>query len=105
MDSEELRRAAIFGELQDTEAARLLAVARAQQCQQGRVPVPARRSRRPAVRGAGREEWSSPFRCRSAVLCATFPSSRRRPGAPSAGPRWSSRTASRSRRGRQRRPS
>ena len=35
MDTGELRRAAIFGELQDEEAARLLAVARPQQCHKG----------------------------------------------------------------------
>ena len=35
MDTGELRRAAIFEELQDTEVARLLAVARAQQCRKG----------------------------------------------------------------------
>lgn len=35
MDTEELRRAAIFGKLRDTEVARLLAVARAQQCRTG----------------------------------------------------------------------
>ncbi len=35
METGELRRAAIFGELQDTEAARLLEVARHQQCHQG----------------------------------------------------------------------
>jgi len=35
VDTVELRRAAIFGELQDTEVARLLAVARPQQCHKG----------------------------------------------------------------------
>ncbi len=35
MDIGELRRAAIFGELQDAEAARLLAVARPQRCHKG----------------------------------------------------------------------
>jgi CRP/FNR family transcriptional regulator, cyclic AMP receptor protein len=35
VDTAELRRAAIFGELQDTEVARLLAVARSQQCHKG----------------------------------------------------------------------
>jgi len=35
MDTKDLRRAAIFGELPDSEAARLLAVARPQQCQVG----------------------------------------------------------------------
>ena len=35
MDTGKLRRAAIFAELQDTEAARLLAVARPQQCHKG----------------------------------------------------------------------
>jgi CRP/FNR family transcriptional regulator, cyclic AMP receptor protein len=35
VDTAELRRAAIFGELQDTEAERLLAVARSQQCHKG----------------------------------------------------------------------
>ena len=35
MDTEELRRAAIFGELHDSEATRLLAVARPQQCHTG----------------------------------------------------------------------
>jgi CRP/FNR family transcriptional regulator, cyclic AMP receptor protein len=35
VDTAELRRAAIFGELQETEAARLVAVARSQQCRKG----------------------------------------------------------------------
>jgi CRP/FNR family cyclic AMP-dependent transcriptional regulator len=35
MDTEDLRRASIFGELSDSEAARLIAVARSQQCQMG----------------------------------------------------------------------
>ena len=35
MDTVELRKAAIFGELQDAEAARLLAVARPQHCRKG----------------------------------------------------------------------
>jgi CRP/FNR family cyclic AMP-dependent transcriptional regulator len=35
MDAGELRQAPIFGELQDTEAAQLLAVARPQQCHKG----------------------------------------------------------------------
>ena len=35
MDTVELRQAAIFAELQDTEVARLLAVARSQQCHKG----------------------------------------------------------------------
>jgi CRP/FNR family cyclic AMP-dependent transcriptional regulator len=35
VDTEALRQAAIFGELQDAEVARLLAVARAQQCRKG----------------------------------------------------------------------
>ena len=35
MDTEELRRAAIFGELQDAEAARLVAVAHPRECHKG----------------------------------------------------------------------